>query len=83
MLRKPNFETKNNHFEKSHNAEKCTRGAFGLFENQFVAKYQKNERPDPSVSSGFANARKSFWLKQGLELATTGFPLNRLVEVTS
>ena len=26
----------------------------------------KTERGDPSVSSAFANARKSFWLKQGL-----------------
>ena len=29
----------------------------------------------------FANARKSFWLTQGLEPATVGFPLNRLISV--
>ena len=41
----------------------------------------KNQKGDPSVSSGFANAGKSFWLKQGFEPETTGFPLNRLVEL--
>ena len=29
----------------------------------------------------FANARKSFWLTQGLEPATVWFPLNRLTSV--
>ena len=31
---------------------------------------KKNEIGDPSVSSAFANARKCFWLKQGLEPVT-------------
>ena len=76
MLRKPNFKTKNNHFEKSHNAEICERGPFQLFENPIcckiskkierwtlwrlkVSKPKKNQKAEgPSVSSGFANARK-------------------------
>ena len=41
---------------------------------QSLTMPEKNWKGDPSVSSGFANARKSFWLKQGLETATTGFP---------
>ena len=42
---------------------------------------KKIERGEPSVSSAFANARKSFWLKQGLEHVTAGFPVNRLKSV--
>ena len=99
-LRKPNCETKNNHFEKSHNAENCKRGPLDFLKIQFVAKYQKFKgwpfgdnkifskshrakkmKGDPSVPSGFANARKNFWLKQGLEPATAGFPLNRIKSV--
>ena len=37
---------------------------------------QKIKRGDPLVSSGFANARKSFWLQRGPKPATAGFPLN-------
>ena len=37
--------TKNNHFEKSHNVEKCKKGyPLGFLKTQFVAKYQKIER---------------------------------------
>ena len=43
---------------------------------------KKIKRGDILVSSGFANIRKSFWLRQGREPVTAGFPLNRLVEVT-
>ena len=46
-----------------------------IFEKKSVPK--KNL----SVSSAFANARKSFWLKQGFEPATAGCPLNRLKSV--
>ena len=55
---------------------------------KFSTKFQsrkKIERPlknIPLVSLSFANARKRFWQKQGLEPVTIGFPLNRLVEVT-
>ena len=42
---------------------------------------EKNERGDSSVSSAFANARKSFWLKQGLEPVTVGFTVNRVKSV--
>ena len=40
-LRKPNFETKNDHFEKSHNAENCGSGDHAFFNIYSVAKYQK------------------------------------------
>ena len=36
---------------------------------------KKIENGDPLVSSGFANARKSFWLKQGFEPATAAKPI--------
>ena len=39
---------------------------------------KKIERGDSSVSSAFANARKSFWLEQGPEPVTTGFTVNRV-----
>ena len=42
---------------------------------------KKIERGDPSVSSAFANARKSSWLKQGLEPVTAGFTVNRVKSV--
>ena len=42
---------------------------------------KKYERGDTSVSSAFANARKSFWLKQGLEPVTAGFTVNRVKSV--
>ena len=34
------------------------------------------------MSSGFCNAQNSFWLKQGLEPATAGIPLNRLTSAS-
>ena len=40
-------------------------GLLGNFE-----KKPKKMESDPLVSSGFANTRKGFWLKQGLEPAT-------------
>ena len=39
---------------------------------------KKIEKGDPSVSFAFANARKSCWLKQGLEPVTAGFTVNRV-----
>ena len=39
---------------------------------------KKIERGDPSVSSAFANARKTLWLKQELEPVTAGFTVNRV-----
>ena len=62
----------------------------GLLILQFVTKYKKivkifeesrrknlkGGQGDHVVSSGFANVRKRFWLKQGLEPTTAGFPLN-------
>ena len=42
---------------------------------------KKIRRGDPSISSAFANVRKSFWLKQGLEPVIAGFPVNRLKSV--
>ena len=42
----------------------------------------KKIRRGPLVSSGFANAQKSFWLQQRLEPATAGV-INQSVEVTS
>ena len=46
--------------------------------NKKSHKAEKNLKGDALVSYGFANARKSFWMKQGLEPATAGFPLNQL-----
>ena len=44
VLSKPNFNTKNKHFEKSHNAEKFQRrGPLGFFNIQFVAKHRKKD----------------------------------------
>ena len=72
-------------------------GHFGLFENPIcgqiskkiegglfvdMKKFEKVSR-GALVSSGFGNARKSFWLREGLEPATAGLPLNWSVEVTS
>ena len=34
-----------------------------------------------TLKSGFANARKNFWLKQSLEPATAGLPLTRLKSI--
>ena len=43
-MRKSNFETTNNHFEKSHNAENCKKGdPLGFLEIQFVAIFLKVE----------------------------------------
>ena len=42
---------------------------------------EKIETGDPLVSSAFANDRKSFWLKQGLEPVTAGFTVNRVKSV--
>ena len=39
--KKANFETKNIHFEKSHNAENCKGWSLRVFGIQVVAKYQK------------------------------------------
>ena len=37
------FQTKNNHFEKSHNSENFKKGdTLGFLKVQFVAKYQNN-----------------------------------------
>ena len=47
--------------------------------NSTVAK--TIERGDPSFSSAFAIARKSFCLKQGLQPVTTGFTVNSLKSV--
>ena len=46
-----------------------------------IAVPKKIGRGDPSVSSAYANARKSFWLKQGLEPVTAGFSVHRLKSV--
>ena len=40
-LRKPNFKTKINHFEISHNAEHCKRGPFEIL-LQNVKKMKRN-----------------------------------------
>ena len=57
----------------------------GPFEDKKLEKKahsaEKIEREDPSVSSAFANARNSFWLKQGLEPVTAGFTVNRVKSV--
>ena len=57
----------------------------GPFEGKKIGKSRtvpkKIERGDPSVSSAFANARKSFWLKKGLETVTAGFTVNRVKSV--
>ena len=42
---------------------------------------EKIERGNPSGYSAFANARKSFWLKQGLEPVTAGFTVDRVKSV--
>ena len=51
-------------------------GLFGDIKKnvQRVSKPKKNQKGDILVSSGYANARRSFWLKQGPEPATAGFP---------
>ena len=46
-LRKPNFKTKIIHFEISHNAENCKGGAFQIFNNHSVAKFQKKIEGEP------------------------------------
>ena len=65
-------------------SEKLKMGSLGDIEkfSEKVSQSRKIERRDPLVSCGFANAGKSFRLKQGLEPATVGFPLNRLTHVT-
>ena len=79
---------------KNLTVENCKRGnPSGALKIQFVAGFgedpletftsvQKSiSRKNREVLSSFANARKYFWLKQGLEPATAGFPLNRLSSV--
>ena len=57
------------------------KGPFEDIEN-LSRKSEKKLKGDPLVLSGFPNARKRFWLKQGLEPATVGFPINRLTSVS-
>ena len=75
---KTKFSNEKYSFKKSHNAEKCEKDFLGFLKIQFVAKYPNKNQKVPSVSSSFAAARKSCWLKQGLEPVTAGIPLNRL-----
>ena len=51
-----------------------------IFEGQSY-KARKNQKGEPLVSSGFAKARKSFHLKQGLKPETTLNPLRRISTV--
>ena len=64
------------------NIKKFERGPFGDKKiQQKVAQCRKKTEWHPADPSGFANTRKNFRLKHGLEPATAGFPLNRLKTV--
>ena len=67
------------HFSSLQNNKKNLK--MGPFEGKKFEKKshsaEKHERGDPSDSSAFANARKKFWLKQGLEPVAAGFTVNR------
>ena len=61
--------------------QKTEGGLFHAILKKSRTVQEKIRRGDHSVLSVFANARKSFWLTQGLEPVTAGFPVNRLKSV--
>ena len=64
--------------------QKIEGGTFWRHLKIFIKKSHKSKKSkgNPLVSFGFGNARKSSWLKLGLEPATAGFLLNRSVRYT-